>query len=29
VIADILRPFPSGVFLEDRLETSARFFHLV
>ncbi|MEV4047905.1 phytoene dehydrogenase-like protein [Streptomyces sp. SAI-195] len=29
VIADILRPFLSGVFLEDRLETSARFFHLV
>lgn len=28
-IADILRPFLSGVFLEDRLETSARFFHLV
>ncbi len=25
----ILRPFLSGVFLEDRLETSARFFHLV
>ncbi|MFH0518589.1 NAD(P)/FAD-dependent oxidoreductase [Streptomyces sp. M41] len=29
VIADILRPFLSGVFLEDKLETSARFFHLV
>lgn len=29
VIAEILRPFLSGVFLEDRLETSARFFHLV
>ncbi|MFD0319038.1 NAD(P)/FAD-dependent oxidoreductase [Streptomyces flavalbus] len=29
VIADVLRPFLSGVFLEDRLETSARFFHLV
>lgn len=29
VIAGILRPFLSGVFLEDRLETSARFFHLV
>ncbi|NEB14961.1 NAD(P)/FAD-dependent oxidoreductase [Streptomyces coelicoflavus] len=29
VISDILRPFLSGVFLEDRLETSARFFHLV
>ncbi|MGW1427870.1 NAD(P)/FAD-dependent oxidoreductase [Streptomyces sp. NPDC002431] len=28
-VADILRPFLSGVFLEDRLETSARFFHLV
>ncbi|MEU9581694.1 NAD(P)/FAD-dependent oxidoreductase [Streptomyces chilikensis] len=25
----ILRPFFSAVFLEDRLETSARFFHLV
>ncbi|RST14638.1 FAD-dependent oxidoreductase [Streptomyces sp. WAC05374] len=25
----VLRPFLSGVFLEDRLETSARFFHLV
>ncbi|MFF9868889.1 NAD(P)/FAD-dependent oxidoreductase [Streptomyces sp. NPDC013953] len=25
----ILRPFLAGVFLEDRLETSARFFHLV
>ncbi len=29
VIADILRPFLAGVFLEDRLETSARFFDLV
>lgn len=29
VIAGILRPFLSSVFLEDRLETSARFFHLV
>ncbi|RDD90530.1 NAD(P)/FAD-dependent oxidoreductase [Streptomyces parvulus] len=29
VVGDILRPFLSGVFLEDRLETSARFFHLV
>ncbi|WP_406090698.1 NAD(P)/FAD-dependent oxidoreductase [Streptomyces sp. NBC_01013] len=28
-IADILRPFLAGVFLEDRLETSARFFHLI
>ncbi|MEU5714528.1 NAD(P)/FAD-dependent oxidoreductase [Streptomyces sp. NPDC020403] len=28
-IAGILRPFLSGVFLEDRLETSARFFHFV
>ncbi|MFD5056108.1 NAD(P)/FAD-dependent oxidoreductase [Streptomyces tendae] len=28
-ITGILRPFLSGVFLEDRLETSARFFHLV
>ncbi|MGW7066990.1 NAD(P)/FAD-dependent oxidoreductase [Streptomyces sp. NPDC054855] len=25
----VLRPFLSGVFLENRLETSARFFHLV
>ena len=25
----LLRPFLSGVFLEDELETSARFFHLV
>ncbi|HEX6497621.1 MAG TPA: NAD(P)/FAD-dependent oxidoreductase [Micromonosporaceae bacterium] len=25
----LLRPFLSGVFLEDRLDTSARFFHLV
>ncbi|WP_217198310.1 NAD(P)/FAD-dependent oxidoreductase [Streptomyces buecherae] len=29
VVADVLRPFLAGVFLEDRLETSARFFHLV
>lgn len=29
VIAEILRPFLAGVFLEDRLETSARFFDLV
>ncbi|MFH8800828.1 NAD(P)/FAD-dependent oxidoreductase [Streptomyces sp. NPDC017936] len=28
-VEHILRPFLSGVFLEDRLETSARFFHLV
>ncbi|MFF1274821.1 NAD(P)/FAD-dependent oxidoreductase [Streptomyces marokkonensis] len=28
-VTHILRPFLSGVFLEDRLETSARFFHLV
>ncbi|MFD5858290.1 NAD(P)/FAD-dependent oxidoreductase [Streptomyces chartreusis] len=28
-VQDLLRPFLSGVFLEDRLETSARFFHLV
>lgn len=28
-IDEILRPFLSGVFLEDRLETSGRFFHLV
>ncbi|MEU0338658.1 FAD-dependent oxidoreductase, partial [Streptomyces bobili] len=28
-VSEILRPFLSGVFLEDRLETSARFFHLV
>ncbi|WP_367047963.1 NAD(P)/FAD-dependent oxidoreductase [Streptomyces sp. Je 1-332] len=28
-VDEILRPFLSGVFLEDRLETSARFFHLV
>ncbi|MFD7612428.1 NAD(P)/FAD-dependent oxidoreductase [Streptomyces sp. NPDC059828] len=25
----VVRPFLSGVFLEDRMETSARFFHLV
>ncbi|MFD5067361.1 NAD(P)/FAD-dependent oxidoreductase [Streptomyces sp. NPDC058369] len=29
VTAELLRPFLSGVFLEDRLETSARFFRLV
>lgn len=29
VVAEVLRPFLAGVFLEDRLETSARFFHLV
>ncbi|MER7660862.1 NAD(P)/FAD-dependent oxidoreductase [Streptomyces sp. NPDC096193] len=28
-IDSVLRPFLSGVFLEDELETSARFFHLV
>jgi Phytoene dehydrogenase and related proteins len=28
-IEDLLRPFLSGVFLEDELATSARFFHLV
>ncbi|MEV6840395.1 NAD(P)/FAD-dependent oxidoreductase [Streptomyces sp. NPDC051133] len=28
-VSEILRPFLSGVFLEDRLETSGRFFHLV
>ncbi|MFI6340530.1 NAD(P)/FAD-dependent oxidoreductase [Streptomyces sp. NPDC050535] len=28
-VTEILRPFLSGVFLEDRLATSARFFHLV
>ncbi|MGY0065638.1 NAD(P)/FAD-dependent oxidoreductase [Streptomyces sp. QTS137] len=28
-VAEIMRPFLSGVFLEDRMETSARFFHLV
>ncbi|MFF8828633.1 NAD(P)/FAD-dependent oxidoreductase [Streptomyces sp. NPDC015131] len=28
-VDELLRPFLSGVFLEDRLETSARFFHLV
>ncbi len=28
-IDTVLRPFLSGVFLEDELETSARFFHLV
>ncbi|MFI8437856.1 NAD(P)/FAD-dependent oxidoreductase [Streptomyces sp. NPDC079020] len=26
---ELLRPFLSGVFLEDELETSARFFHMV
>nr|WP_033277146.1 NAD(P)/FAD-dependent oxidoreductase [Actinospica acidiphila] len=29
MVDEILRPFLSGVFLEDRLETSSRFFHLV
>ncbi|MFD3655647.1 NAD(P)/FAD-dependent oxidoreductase [Streptomyces sp. NPDC058620] len=29
VVEDLLRPFLSGVFLEDELATSARFFHLV
>ncbi|MFJ6088341.1 NAD(P)/FAD-dependent oxidoreductase [Streptomyces sp. NPDC092369] len=28
-VAEIFKPFLSGVFLEDKLETSARFFHLV
>ncbi|MEE1752016.1 NAD(P)/FAD-dependent oxidoreductase [Streptomyces sp. SP18CS02] len=28
-VEELLRPFLSGVFLEDGLETSARFFHLV
>ncbi|MER8186428.1 FAD-dependent oxidoreductase [Kitasatospora sp. NPDC094015] len=28
-VETLLRPFLSGVFLEDRLETSSRFFHLV
>ncbi|KUH37760.1 MULTISPECIES: NAD(P)/FAD-dependent oxidoreductase [Streptomyces] len=28
-VDEVLRPFLAGVFLEDRLETSARFFHLV
>ncbi|MGW2729614.1 NAD(P)/FAD-dependent oxidoreductase [Streptomyces sp. NPDC001494] len=28
-VDEILRPFLSGVFLEDALETSGRFFHLV
>ncbi|MEU3145822.1 MULTISPECIES: NAD(P)/FAD-dependent oxidoreductase [unclassified Streptomyces] len=28
-VTGIMRPFLSGVFLEDRMETSARFFHLV
>ncbi|MFD3824761.1 NAD(P)/FAD-dependent oxidoreductase [Streptomyces sp. NPDC058625] len=28
-VTEIMRPFLSGVFLEDRMETSARFFHLV
>ncbi|MFI5761656.1 NAD(P)/FAD-dependent oxidoreductase [Streptomyces sp. NPDC051563] len=28
-VETFFRPFLSGVFLEDRLETSARFFHLV
>ncbi|MER8039019.1 NAD(P)/FAD-dependent oxidoreductase [Streptomyces hydrogenans] len=29
LVENVLRPFLSGVFLEDDLETSARFFHLV
>ncbi|MEV5600606.1 NAD(P)/FAD-dependent oxidoreductase [Streptomyces sp. NPDC052299] len=29
VITGVLRPFLAGVFLEDGLDTSARFFHLV
>ncbi|MFG2775508.1 NAD(P)/FAD-dependent oxidoreductase [Streptomyces sp. NPDC048350] len=29
LVETLLRPFLSGVFLEDGLETSARFFHLV
>ncbi|MFE2011392.1 NAD(P)/FAD-dependent oxidoreductase [Streptomyces sp. NPDC059491] len=29
LVETFLRPFLSGVFLEDELETSARFFHLV
>ncbi|MER7958073.1 NAD(P)/FAD-dependent oxidoreductase [Streptomyces sp. NPDC096030] len=29
LVETFFRPFLSGVFLEDRLETSARFFHLV
>ncbi|MFE9045322.1 NAD(P)/FAD-dependent oxidoreductase [Streptomyces sp. NPDC007818] len=29
LVEGLLRPFLSGVFLEDDLETSARFFHLV
>lgn len=29
IVESLLRPFLSGVFLEDDLETSARFFHLV
>ncbi|MGW7432259.1 NAD(P)/FAD-dependent oxidoreductase [Streptomyces sp. NPDC054861] len=29
VVDDLLRPFLAGVFLEEELETSARFFHLV
>ncbi|MEU6982154.1 NAD(P)/FAD-dependent oxidoreductase [Streptomyces sp. NPDC046324] len=29
LVETLLRPFLSGVFLEDDLETSARFFHLV
>ncbi|MEU1127679.1 FAD-dependent oxidoreductase, partial [Streptomyces sp. NPDC005899] len=28
-VDDLMRPFLAGVFLEDELETSARFFHLV
>ncbi|MFI8086631.1 NAD(P)/FAD-dependent oxidoreductase [Kitasatospora sp. NPDC086009] len=29
LVEDFLRPFLSGVFLEEELETSARYFHLV
>ncbi|MEU2543936.1 NAD(P)/FAD-dependent oxidoreductase [Streptomyces roseolus] len=29
IVESVLRPFLSGIFLEDELETSARFFHLV
>jgi len=29
VVDKVLRPFLAGVFLEDRLDTSGRFFHLL
>lgn len=29
MVETVFRPFLSGIFLEDRLETSSRFFHLV